>query len=35
MQTDAHYTIISADCHAGGTHEAYRDYLECRNTSTS
>lgn len=24
------YTIISADCHAGGSHEMYRDYLEER-----
>ncbi|MFL6240611.1 MAG: hypothetical protein ACJ735_14090 [Actinomycetes bacterium] len=22
--------LISADCHAGGTHEMYRDYLESR-----
>jgi predicted TIM-barrel fold metal-dependent hydrolase len=22
------YTIISADCHAGGSHEMYRDYLD-------
>ena len=22
-----HYTIISADCHAGGSHEQYRDFL--------
>lgn len=26
-QTDR-YTIISADCHAGGSHEMYRDYLD-------
>src|SRR5205823_4071250 len=25
-----HYTIISADCHAGASHDAYRDYLEAR-----
>jgi predicted TIM-barrel fold metal-dependent hydrolase len=25
-----HYTIISADCHAGGSHEQYREYLEAR-----
>ncbi|HVM67696.1 MAG TPA: amidohydrolase, partial [Acidimicrobiales bacterium] len=23
-----HYTIISADCHAGGSHQAYREYLD-------
>jgi len=23
-----HYTIISADCHAGGNHEMYREYLD-------
>jgi predicted TIM-barrel fold metal-dependent hydrolase len=23
-----HYTIISADCHAGGSHEEYREYLD-------
>jgi predicted TIM-barrel fold metal-dependent hydrolase len=29
--TDAdHYTIISSDTHAGGSHAAYRDYLEER-----
>ena len=22
------YTIISADCHAGGSHKAYREYLD-------
>ncbi len=26
--TDEHYTIISADCHAGGSHKAYREYLD-------
>ncbi|HVN50242.1 MAG TPA: amidohydrolase family protein [Acidimicrobiales bacterium] len=25
---DDHYTIISADCHAGGSHEMYREYLD-------
>ena len=25
---DEHYTIISADCHAGGSHAAYREYLD-------
>ncbi len=28
LQADDHYTIISADCHAGGSHKAYREYLE-------
>lgn len=28
MQADDHYTIISADCHAGGSHKAYREYLD-------
>jgi predicted TIM-barrel fold metal-dependent hydrolase len=28
MQGTDHYTIISADCHAGGSHEMYREYLE-------
>jgi predicted TIM-barrel fold metal-dependent hydrolase len=26
--TDERYTIISADCHAGGSHAAYREYLD-------
>lgn len=26
--TSEHYTIISADCHAGGSHEMYREYLD-------
>ncbi len=26
--TPARYTIISADCHAGGSHEQYREYLD-------
>src|SRR5689334_3141023 len=30
MATDDHYTIISADCHAGANHETYRSYLEAR-----
>ncbi len=30
MQPDDHYTIISADCHAGGSHETYREYLEAQ-----
>ncbi len=25
---DDHYTIISADCHAGGSHQQYREYLD-------
>jgi len=25
---DSHYTIISADCHAGGSHQQYREYLD-------
>lgn len=27
MAGDDHYTIISADCHAGGNHAQYREYL--------
>lgn len=30
MTADDRYTIISADCHAGGSHEMYREYLEER-----
>jgi predicted TIM-barrel fold metal-dependent hydrolase len=30
MTPEDHYTIISADCHAGGSHEMYREYLEPR-----
>jgi predicted TIM-barrel fold metal-dependent hydrolase len=30
MAADDHYTIISADCHAGANHETYRSYLEAR-----
>ncbi len=26
--TEEHYTIISSDCHAGGSHEMYREYLD-------
>jgi predicted TIM-barrel fold metal-dependent hydrolase len=29
-ETDDRYTIISSDCHAGGSHAQYRDYLEER-----
>jgi hypothetical protein len=25
---DERYTIISSDCHAGGSHAAYREYLD-------
>ena len=28
--TAEHYTIISADCHAGGSHAQYREYLDPR-----
>ena len=28
--TNDHYTIISADTHAGGSHAQYRDYLEAK-----
>lgn len=28
VATDDHYTIISADCHAGGSHAAYREFLD-------
>ena len=30
MKPDDRYTIISADCHAGGSHEMYREYLETK-----
>jgi predicted TIM-barrel fold metal-dependent hydrolase len=30
LQPDDHYTIISADCHAGANHETYRDYLDSK-----
>jgi predicted TIM-barrel fold metal-dependent hydrolase len=30
MAADDHYTIISADCHAGANHETYRSYLETK-----
>ncbi len=30
MTAEDRYTIISADCHAGGSHEMYREYLEQR-----
>ncbi|MGH9212060.1 MAG: amidohydrolase family protein [Acidimicrobiales bacterium] len=29
-EADDRYTIISADCHAGGSHAAYREYLDPR-----
>ena len=28
IDADERYTIISADCHAGGSHAAYRDHLD-------
>ncbi len=28
IEADERYTIISADCHAGGSHAAYREYLD-------
>ena len=29
MKTESdRYVLISADCHAGGNHEMYREYLE-------
>jgi predicted TIM-barrel fold metal-dependent hydrolase len=28
LSADDRYTIISADCHAGGSHEMYREYLD-------
>ena len=28
IDRDEHYIIISADCHAGGSHTAYREYLD-------
>ncbi len=27
-QADDHYTLISADCHAGGSHDQYRSFLD-------
>ena len=30
LSSTDHYTIISADCHAGASHETYRQYLEAR-----
>src|SRR5947209_17466044 len=27
-RADGHYTIITADSHAGGSHSAYREYLD-------
>ena len=27
-RANGHYTIISADCHAGGSHQQYREYLD-------
>ena len=28
LSSTDHYTIISADCHAGGSHALYREYLD-------
>jgi predicted TIM-barrel fold metal-dependent hydrolase len=28
IDRDEHYVVISADCHAGGSHKAYREYLD-------
>ena len=28
LEAEDRYTIISADCHAGGVHAAYREYLD-------
>src|SRR3954470_22781963 len=28
LRPEDHYTIISADCHAGGSHAMYREYLD-------
>ena len=28
LEAEDRYTIISADCHAGGSHAAYREYLD-------
>ena len=28
VEATDHYTIISSDCHAGGSHAAYREYLD-------
>ena len=30
LEAEDRYTIISADCHAGGSHAAYREYLDPR-----
>ena len=30
MKTTDHYTLISADTHAGGNHEQYRSYLDSK-----
>jgi predicted TIM-barrel fold metal-dependent hydrolase len=31
MRPDDHYTLISADCHAGANHETYREYLDAEH----
>jgi predicted TIM-barrel fold metal-dependent hydrolase len=28
VRPDDHYVLVSADCHAGGSHEMYREYLD-------
>ena len=30
MQGTDHYVVISSDCHAGGNHQQYREYLDPR-----
>ena len=30
MRDEDHYTIISSDCHAGASHETYREYLDAK-----
>jgi hypothetical protein len=32
--TSPRYTIISADCHAGGNHAQYREYLSAEHQAT-
>ena len=35
LEAEDRYTIISADCHAGGSHAAYREYLDPSTSRTS
>ena len=35
MSAQDHYTIISADTHAGANHETYREYLDPKYATTS